>query len=106
MLTKEFYAECHKVVLAGMRKGWIVFPPLEKPTQKETAAFRVEKPCAVCGSMVSMHSPWQKMCYPCSIITGRKRDRERHLKLKLEKQNRNSNFKFKNEKAKTKRKAS
>lgn len=106
MLTKDFYEECHKVVRAGIRKGWIVCPPLEKPAKQEAPAFRVDRPCRVCGIVVSMHSYWQKMCYPCSIETGRRRSKERHRKLKLEKQNRISKSKIENEKAKGKIKTS
>lgn len=100
MLTKEFYEECHRIVRSGIRKGWIVCPPLERPVEREPPVYRADKPCSVCGVMVSMQSHFQKMCYPCSIASGRKRDRERRLKLKLQKQDSNS----KNEKAKAKRK--
>lgn len=95
MLTKKFYDECQKTVLHGIRRGMIVCPPLQKPTVKETAAFRTDKPCVECGVIVAMHSPWQKMCYPCSILAGKKRDKKRREKLKLEKQNRISKSKIK-----------
>lgn len=71
-LTQEFYAECHKVVLAGIRKGLIVCPPLEKP-KKNIIKSTTLRACQVCAQEVEMYCNWQKMCLDCSNKTNREK---------------------------------
>jgi hypothetical protein len=95
MLTQDFYDECHKVVLHGIRNRMIICPPLEKPVETKVV-FKALRKCQECSIPVHMHSPWQRMCNPCSILVGKRRDKKRREKLKLEKQNRISKTKIQN----------
>jgi hypothetical protein len=95
MLTKDFYTQFRKLVRYGVDRGMIKYPPLEKPVEHK-AVYNVTKKCAECSVSVQMHSPWQRMCNPCSILVGKRRDKKRREKLKLEKQNRISKTKIQN----------
>lgn len=79
MLTEEFYAECHKVVLKGINQGLIICPPLEKTAVDSKNPHRAVRSCSVCKAKVEMNSVWQKMCNDCSIQRGRERDKARRI---------------------------
>lgn len=76
-MTEEFLAECRRAVLLGMRQETVVFPPLERETERAPRRSNISRPCVDCGTVIAIRSPWHLRCETCAPAHAREQRRQR-----------------------------
>lgn len=76
-MTEEFLRECHRAVLAGMRAGIVTFPPMQPEPEPTPRRSNINRPCADCGVVIAIRSPWHLRCETCAPLHARAQKRAR-----------------------------
>lgn len=76
-MTEQFLAECRRAILQGMRQGTVIFPPLQRDPEPTLRRSNISRPCADCGIMIEIRSPWHKRCGICAPVHTRAQKRQR-----------------------------
>lgn len=76
-MTDAFLRECNRAVLAGMRAGLLTFPPPERDVERAPRRSTVSRPCAGCGVLIAIRSPWHQRCIECAAAHAAALKRQR-----------------------------